>query len=77
LDFIWTNTPDVALYRLEIADDTGQLVLDALLPAGVNRYRAPTWVRDQRTQLQWRVVTIDTSGATRQETTWRRVRLVN
>jgi hypothetical protein len=77
LDFIWTNAPDVALYRLEIADDTGQLVLDALLPAGVNRYRAPTWVRDQRTQLQWRVVTIDTSGATRQETTWRRVRLVN
>jgi hypothetical protein len=77
LDFIWTTAPDVALYRLEIADDTGQLVLDALLPAGVNRYRAPTWVRDHRTQLQWRVVTVSASGATSHETAWRRVRLVN
>jgi hypothetical protein len=77
LDLIWTNAPEVALYRLEVADDAGQVVLAALLPAGVNRYRAPTWVRDHRTQLQWRVVTIDASGATSHETVWRRVRLVN
>lgn len=77
LDFLWTQVSDVALYRLDVADESGQIVMAALLPADVNRYRAPTWVRDNRAQLQWRVVALDQSGARIGETAWRRVRLAN
>jgi hypothetical protein len=77
LDFLWTPSSEVALYRLEVADESGQIVLTAWLPAGSNRYRLPTWARDKRAQLQWRVVTLNGSGSTSQETSWRRVRLVN
>lgn len=77
LDFLWTPSSEVALYRLEVADESGQIVLTAWLPTGSNRYRLPTWARDKRAQLQWRVVTLKANDTTSQQTAWRRVRLVN
>src|SRR5262249_40877547 len=45
IDFAWAEAPAAAFYRLEIEDDTGKLLLTAMLKSTVRAYRAPSWLK--------------------------------
>lgn len=76
VDFAWTVLPRAGLYRLEIEDDAGALLLSALLQPNVTTYRAPSWLKSKAGQrtLQWRVVALDQAGAMMSETARRNLR---
>src|SRR5262249_47699603 len=75
--FSWTQVESAALYRLEIADQSGQPLLSALLQPLTLNYRAPSWLRETATGtgLRWRVSALDQNGAKTVETPWRRLQL--
>ncbi|HEV2665918.1 MAG TPA: hypothetical protein VG324_13455 [Blastocatellia bacterium] len=77
IDFSWTQAPGAALYRLVIADQSGKVILSALLQPLTLNYRAPSWLRETATgaDLQWRVSALDQNGAKTAETPWRRLQL--
>jgi len=77
IDFSWTRAPGVALYQLEIADQSGKVILSALLQPLTLNYRAPSWMREAvpGAGLQWRVSAVDQTGAKTVETPWRRLQL--
>jgi hypothetical protein len=77
IDFSWTQAPGVALYQLEIADQSGKVILSALLQPLTLNYRAPSWLRETvpGAGLQWRVSAVDQNGAKIVETPWRRLQL--
>jgi hypothetical protein len=76
IDFVWSALPRAAVYRLEIEDEAGTLVLSALLQPNVTTYRAPSWLKGKAGQrtLQWRVVALDQRGMVMSETTRRNLR---
>src|SRR5262245_27510745 len=77
IDFSWTQARGVALYQLEVADQSGKIILSALLQPLTLNYRAPSWLRETvlGAGLQWRVSAIDQNGAKTVETPWRRLQL--
>jgi hypothetical protein len=77
IDFSWTRAPGAALYQLEIADQSGRVILSALLQLLSPNYRAPSWLREtvSGAGLQWRVSALDQTGAKTMETPWRRLQL--
>jgi len=79
IEFTWSASPGVALYRLEVADEgSGSTVLSALLPAGVGTYHGPTWLKERSTnsRLRWRVIELDDSGNVVMDSGWRVIRLI-
>ncbi len=78
VDFGWTGFDGAALYRIEIEDGQGLLVLAALLRPGTTGYRAPSWLRERTNngQVRWRVIALHQAGATIGETGWRSLRLL-
>jgi hypothetical protein len=79
IDFSWTQAPGVALYQLEIADQSEKVILSALLQPLTLNYRAPSWLRETApgASLQWRVSTLDQNGAKTTQTPWRRIQWNN
>jgi hypothetical protein len=77
VDFVWAGSAQAAFYRLEIEDASGSLILSAVLPRGVTRYRAPSWLKDRvgDGNLSWRVLALDQAGAQIGETARRSLRL--
>jgi hypothetical protein len=77
MDFSWTQAPGAALYQLEIADQSGKVILSALLQPLTLNYRAPSWLRGVAAAavLQWRVSVIDQTGAKTAQTPWSRMQL--
>lgn len=77
IDFSWTQAADAALYQLEIADQSGKVILSALLQPLTLNYRAPSWLRSVApgAVLQWRVSAIDQTGVRTGQTPWRSLRL--
>jgi hypothetical protein len=81
IEFNWTQAPSAALYQLEIADQSGKVILSALLQPLTLNYRAPSWLRGGLrgaapvAVLQWRVSAIDQTGAKIAETSWRTLQL--
>jgi len=77
IDFNWTQASGAALYQLEIADQSGQVILSALLQPLTLNYRAPSWLLGTAAGagLQWRVSALDQAGAKIVGTPWRRLRL--
>jgi hypothetical protein len=77
IDFNWTQASGAALYQLEIADHSGQVILSALLQPLTLNYRAPSWLLGTAPNagLQWRVSALDQAGARIVGTPWRRLRL--
>jgi hypothetical protein len=75
IDFSWTQAPGAALYQLEIADQSGKVILSALLQPLTLNYRAPSWLRETApgSALQWRVSALGQNGAKTLETPWRRL----
>ena len=76
IDFSWTQAPGAALYQLEIGDQSGRVILSALLQPLTLNYRAPSWLRGMTPgSAQWRVSVIDQTGAKTNQTPWRRLQL--
>jgi hypothetical protein len=77
VDFVWAGSAQAAFYRLEIEDANGSLILSAVLPRDVTRYRAPSWLKDKAGDgnLRWRVLELDQAGAQIGETAKRSLRL--
>jgi hypothetical protein len=72
LVFSWTQIAPAVLYRLEIRDQTGTPVLNAVLQAGVIAYVAPPFLATNRVGqiLDWRVVALNAEGDVIQGTPW-------
>ena len=70
MDFAWTGSAQAAFHRLEVEDASGGLILSAVLPRGVTKYRAPSWLKEKAGEgnLRWRVVALDQAGARVSET---------
>jgi hypothetical protein len=77
IDFNWTQASGAALYQLEIADQSGLVILSALLQPLTLNYRAPSWLLGTAAGagLQWRVSALDQAGAKIVGTPWRRLRI--
>jgi hypothetical protein len=77
VDFVWAESGQTAFYRLEIEDASGKLILSAVLPRGVTKYRAPSWLKDKAGDgnLRWRVLALDQAGAQLSATARRSLRL--
>ncbi|MFQ5769674.1 MAG: hypothetical protein ACE5HX_04000, partial [bacterium] len=79
VDFSWVEVKQAALYKLEVKDSQGQIVLSAILQSGVGTYRAPSWLRDRMTDgnLSWHLAALNFSGNAIQESGWRNLRMRN
>ncbi len=79
LDFSWNESPQAAVYRLEVEDNKAQPLLSAMLRRGVTLYRAPSWFKEKAGDgiLRWRVVAFDQAGAVIGESQWRVLKLVS
>jgi hypothetical protein len=74
LDFQWSDGEGAAFYRIDIADLRERIVLSAIFPPGVGKYRAPSWLKDKvKDGLRWRVVALDEGGSVTAETPWRKL----
>lgn len=75
--FTWSALPGVAVYRLEIEDDAGTRVLEALLPTETRAYRTPSWFAERLSapSFRWRVSGINALGRTLASTPWRSAQL--
>ncbi|HXG93695.1 MAG TPA: hypothetical protein VNN73_15225 [Blastocatellia bacterium] len=77
IEFSWSEAEGVAFYRLEIEDEKSTQVLSAIVLAGINNYRAPSWLKDKAggESLRWRVVAFDKQRNPVGETPKRELRL--
>lgn len=76
--FSWTHSATAFYYKLEVrAVGSDTLVLDALLTSATAAYQSPPWLATQADSemLEWRVVALDASGESTQQTEWRRFAL--
>jgi hypothetical protein len=65
------------LYRLEVADPIGNVVLSAIIRGDAGAYRSPPWLKGKAAldQLKWRLIAFDSVGTQIEETDWRGFRL--
>ncbi len=79
LEFSWSESPQAAVYRLEVEDNKAQRLLSAMLRRGVTLYRAPPWLKEKAGDgiMRWRVVAFDQTGAVISESQWRVLKLVS
>jgi hypothetical protein len=63
VDFNWTAVEGATLYRLELETEQSTPLLSAILPGGINSYRAPSWLKEKAGDagLRWRVLAFDQS----------------
>jgi len=75
--FRWRDVIGASVYRVEIQQDNGDVLLSALVRAGVGTYRAPPLVRDraQSERQRWRVTAVDIDGTLVGQSAWRELRL--
>ncbi len=75
IDFSWIAIRPGAIYRLEVKDSAGQQILSALLRAGIEFYRAPSWLNSQAagSKLHWRITALNFAGNEIAKSEWRRL----
>jgi hypothetical protein len=68
--FSWRELPNIAMYRLEVLENTAEPIFSALLPSTQNVYRAPSWFFEKFNgkSLRWRVVAFDEQGKIKNQT---------
>jgi hypothetical protein len=71
--FSWRPHPNASFARLEIVTASDSLLLQAVLPRGVNEYVVPLAVL-RSPAARWRVVALAASGRQLQATPWRTLR---
>ncbi|MGH9839159.1 MAG: hypothetical protein ACREEM_10275 [Blastocatellia bacterium] len=64
VEFVWGEMAQAAFYQLEIEDESGRLILSAMLKSNARAYRAPSWLKSRASggMLQWRVAALDQTG---------------
>ncbi|MDP2471498.1 MAG: hypothetical protein Q8W46_11550 [Candidatus Palauibacterales bacterium] len=76
LVFTWNPAASVLLYRLEVENEAGELILEAYVQPGIEAYLAPPWLQERATgDLRWRVIALGPGGDRVGETPWRGIRL--
>jgi hypothetical protein len=77
IEFGWLLLKGAGLYRLEIADLAGNVVLSAMVLGESGAYRSPPWLKERprSSLLQWRVIAFDNRGAQIDATDWRAFKL--
>lgn len=77
VEFRWLSFEGASLYRLEVTDLAGNVVLSAMVLAESSAYRSPPWLKDRAGSnvLKWRVIAFNSLGAQIDETDWRGLRL--
>jgi hypothetical protein len=77
LDLAWLELPQADIYRVDIEDLAGTVVLSALVQRGISAYRLPPFLRERAPegQVRWRVVAIDVTGREIRSSGWRRLRV--
>jgi hypothetical protein len=75
--FTWVENQPCAFVRLEVTDWNEKPLLNSMLPAGILRYHAPSWLREKAVDvnLRWRVVMFDQAGLPVAAAPWRELRL--
>jgi hypothetical protein len=75
VDFSWTEMPQAALYRLRVESAEGDVPLRAVVPAGLNSYRAPPWLTEapSTAPFRWRIEALDFEGHLVGQTPWYRL----
>lgn len=75
--FRWRDVIGASVYRVEIQQDNGEVLLSALVRAGVGTYRAPPFVRDRASadRQRWRVTAVDIDGTLVGQSAWREMRI--
>ncbi len=68
ITFGWTAFEKASLYRLEIENEKGELILSAMLPSDRRIYRAPSWLKEKASTVRWRVVALKEDGGKLGET---------
>ncbi|HEX9652248.1 MAG TPA: hypothetical protein VGA99_00925 [bacterium] len=73
VDFSWVEIKHAAIYRLDVKDSQGQVVLSAMLQSGVGTYRAPSWLKDRASggSLNWHIAALNFAGDVVLESEWR------
>lgn len=74
--FSWRELPEAAMYRLEILEDSKEILFSAILPSTQNIYRSPSWLVEKfgGKKLSWRIVALDEEGNTKSQTTARLIK---
>jgi hypothetical protein len=77
IEFSWLLLKGAGLYRLEITDLAGNIVLSAMVLGESGAYRSPPWLKERARSglLQWRVIAFDNRGAQIDATDWRAFKL--
>lgn len=75
--FTWSPLTGAVVYRLEVENADGNMVLQALLPAEIRTYRAPPWFAERldSREFTWRVSGVAAGGRTIASTPWRAAQL--
>ncbi|MDQ6621179.1 MAG: choice-of-anchor D domain-containing protein [Pseudomonadota bacterium] len=75
--FRWRDVVGASVYRVEIQQEDGDVLLSALVRAGVGTYRAPPFIRERaKSEIQrWRVTAVDVDGTLVGQSAWREVRV--
>jgi len=75
--FSWSSVPGASLYRLEIQNQDGARILEALIRPDAGSYQAPPWLVERlgTPGLRWRVVAIGAGGRKLASTTTRSARI--
>ncbi len=73
----WKELAGPTLYRIEIEELGGEMLVAAVMKPGGARYQAPTfiWEKSPSGLLRWRVVAIGMSGEVLHATEWRSLKL--
>jgi hypothetical protein len=68
ITFGWTAFENATLYRLEIQNEKGELVLSSILPSTRRIYRAPSWLKEKANTIRWHIVALKEDGSKLGET---------
>ena len=68
--FTWKELAETTVYRLEILEETGNVLLSAIRLSNTTSYRAPSWFwqRFGSKKMTWRIVALDENGKTINQT---------
>ena len=77
VEFRWLLLEGATLYRLEVADVTGNVVLSAMMLGESGAYRSPSWLKGRAGDdiLKWRVIAFDKRNTQIGSTDWRGFKL--
>lgn len=75
IEFAWSEGLVASLVRVEVVDESGSAVLQALVQPGTGAYVAPPWLPERAARVRWRVVALGPIENVLDEGPWRTLEL--